>query len=303
MDAIEKLAAETAAMGSDMSAANIFLLRHKYKIQIAFYDGFLIRKYVSHSDLSGRNGVAFPAGTGNPQGAVQALIDDWQSTCRGTEGQLRFIFLSETQKTWLCEHFPKAQFFQDAGNSDYLYTAEHLAFLAGKKNHKKRNHVSRFTKTFPDFEFELYDETSSPDFLKIEDAWLTEQKESASGISESMNFERTEIQEAIAHWNKLKLCGAILRVNGTPAAMTIASEISPGVFDIHFEKSYGIYAENGGFAAINMKFAEHLLTKRDAAWLNREEDVNIEGLRKAKLSYHPDLLLGKYDCIPEESKC
>ena len=69
--------------------------------------------------------------------------------------------------------------------------------------------------------------------------------------------------------------------------MTIASKISDSVVDVHFEKAIGQYAVNGGYAAINNMFAKSL---NGAEWLNREEDINIEGLRKAKQSYHPKIL-------------
>ena len=74
--------------------------------------------------------------------------------------------------------------------------------------------------------------------------------------------------------------------------MTLASEITPGVWDIHFEKVIGEYAVNGGYAIINRLFAESLVAV-GAKLINREEDINIEGLRKAKLSYYPQTILDK----------
>ena len=93
------------------------------------------------------------------------------------------------------------------------------------------------------------------------------------------------------------MCGGIIYAEGVAVAMTIASKISDSVVDVHFEKAIGQYAVNGGYAAINNMFAKSL---NGAEWLNREEDINIEGLRKAKQSYHPKILLKKYCAIEKE---
>ncbi len=289
---LRRAASDAGAMSSDLSATNIYLLRHKYQTLIAYTGGFLVRWYQTSADLSGRNGITFPAGRGDPEKAVQELIQD--RTSRGLP--VHFVFLTEQQKDWLASRWPELTFSSDPGNTDYLYTAQHLARLPGRTNHKKRNHVAGFKKDYPDCRFELCTTAADADALvETERRWLAEQDPSA--VTNSMLLEQAEIQEVAAHWQELSVLGAVLRVNGEPAAMTIASCISPGVYDIHFEKSYGAYARSGGFAAINMMFAEYLYTACGAQWINREEDINIEGLRKAKQSYHPDMLLPKYDCI------
>ena len=69
------------------------------------------------------------------------------------------------------------------------------------------------------------------------------------------------------------------------------------LFDIHFEKCYGEYAQVGGFSVINKFFAEHLMKEYGAEWINREEDIGIEGLRRAKMAYRPDMMLEKYHTL------
>ena len=88
--------------------------------------------------------------------------------------------------------------------------------------------------------------------------------------------------------------GGILYVNNIPVAMTIASKISENVCDVHFEKAIGEYAINGAYAAINKMFCERL---EQFTFINREEDIGIEGLRKAKMSYRPKIILKKYNAI------
>ena len=89
----------------------------------------------------------------------------------------------------------------------------------------------------------------------------------------------------------LKLKGGVLYIDEKPVAMTLASPISSLVLDIHFEKALSSVAKDGAYAVINNLFAK---TCTNYKYLNREEDLGIEGLRKAKLSYKPALLLNKF---------
>ena len=96
------------------------------------------------------------------------------------------------------------------------------------------------------------------------------------------------------NFEELGLIGGIIYVNDSPCAMTIASKINENTVDVHFEKAVSEYALNGGYAAINKLFSEKL---DGVTWLNREEDIGIEGLRKAKLSYRPKIMLKKYSAV------
>ena len=129
------------------------------------------------------------------------------------------------------------------------------------------------------------------DAQKVADAWYYEhlQDEDASQLAEYK-----AIKEALENFEELGLIGGIIYVNDSPCAMTIASKINENTVDVHFEKAVGEYALNGGYAAINKLFSEKL---DGVTWLNREEDIGIEGLRKAKLSYRPKIMLKKYSAV------
>ncbi len=274
--------------GCDSSAVNIFLLREKYNTKIAFSSDALFRSY-SGSILPGRNGFAFPAGE-DPEGALKLLVAD----CKERNIPVSFVFLTEEQKDLVSECCPEMVFETSEENSDYIYTAQHLAELKGKKNEKKRNRVNHFDRVYTDWEIRYFDNADSGDFLKdmieVEDKWFEMQAET----SPSSVIEKSEIYEACQNWDKLGLIGAVLYVAGIPAAMTISSEISRGCYDIHFEKCYGDYSRAGGFAVINKYFAKHLWEKYDAKLINREEDIGISGLRNVKMAYRPDEMLVKY---------
>lgn len=278
----------SGAEGSDACAANIFLLREKYNIKIAYCEGALLRLYTG-TRLPGRSGVTFPLG-GDTAKALDMLEEDAKE--RGK--QPCFIFLTEEQRDILAERYPDMRFETSDGNSDYTYDATHLAELSGKENEKKRNRVHRFERLYPE-RIIKFSEREIPtfftrDMISVEERWFAAQTERV----DSTFVERLEIYESCRYWEELGLIGAVIYADEIPVAMTIASEISHGCFDIHFEKCYGDYAQAGGFAAINKYFAEYLVREHGAQRINREEDIGLEGLRRAKMAYRPDKMLVKF---------
>jgi len=297
--------ADSGYTGSDASFANIFLLRQKYGTQIALQDGFLFRYY---NGQGSRRGYAFPLGSGEPQAALALIVED----ARESDRLLEFCLVDEPRAQILQEYFDTLHFEENRGDSDYIYSAESLATLAGNQYKKKRNHVSRFNRTYSDYEIRPLMPSNFDDALTVEKSWLNietlgessdtdcectcECREAAwaerSEDEKSRLSEYCAIREALENFDALGMKGAVLYVEGKPVGMTIASEIVPGVWDIHFEKVIDEYAENGGYAIINKLFAEKLWAT-GVHLINREEDINIEGLRKAKLSYYPQTILDK----------
>lgn len=290
--AMQQIVAGTGTIASDACVSNIYLLRNKYDIRVAIKDGFLFRWYRGHS-MPGRNGVAFPLGKGDVAGAIRSLASDREK--RGLPSQM--ILLNKNQTEYCKENGIATSFDTHEGNWDYIYKSEELAKLEGKEHSKKRNRVSRFMREYPDWSIEFTDADNKTavleDMLRVEDEWFNSQEES----TESIKIEREEIREAVSLWQELPLTGAVIYTAGLPVAMTIASEISHGTFDILFEKSYGEYAQAGGFAAINKLFSDYLLRVHDAHFINREEDVDMPGLRRAKMAYHPEIRLKKYETV------
>lgn len=288
---LQRYMQEAQMMASDAAPANIFLLRNKYDIKIAESDGFLFRQYSCEHYL-GRNGYTCPLGKGNFASAVDILQED----CKVRNTPLDFIFLTENQASALSACGIFTDFMSHDGNSDYVYSAEHLSLLSAAADQKKRNRLSHFTRTFPHTQTVIVNECLDKycqDIMAIEEQWYTacpEQTVSVAG-------ERESIMEACRQWQKLGLIGIIVyNSDQHPIAMSIASQISPGCFDIHYEKCYGEYAQAGGYAYVNQQFAAYLSSHCQAKWLNREEDLGIPGLRRAKMNYHPDLLLQKFHC-------
>ena len=305
--AVTNAVAEAGYMGSDASFANIYLLRKKYGTEIALQEGFLFRYY---NGQGSRKGYAFPLGGDDPRKALDLIVVDARETGR----PLEFCLVDEPRAQILRDYFNKSapegvRFAENRGDSDYLYSAESLANLPGTTYRKKRNHISRFSRTYANFELREITSENVADALQVEKLWINngaaaesfEPCEPSCECEEAAWAERSEdeksrfaeycaIEESLQNFDALGMKGAVLYVGGQPVGMTMASQIIPGVWDIHFEKVIDEYANNGGYAVINKMFAE---TLAGARLINREEDIGIEGLRKAKLSYYPLTILDK----------
>lgn len=284
-DWINSCIAVSGTMASDASFANIYLLRNKYSTKISRYKDFIIRKY---SGKGARCGYTFPLGKGDVAKALAEIEKD----AKECGERLQFAFVTEEQKEVLENAMPaRFCYSSDAGDSDYIYLRSELASLSGKAFHKKKNHFSKFVRTYPDYKYYEIGACNIYDAQKVADAWYYEhlQDEDASQLAEYK-----AIKEALENFEELGLIGGIIYVNDSPCAMTIASKINENTVDVHFEKAVGEYALNGGYAAINKFFSEKL---DGVTWLNREEDIGIEGLRKAKLSYRPKIMLKKYSAV------
>lgn len=196
--------------------------------------------------------------------------------------------VTEDQKEELEQMFPgRFQFKLDRDSSDYIYKSEDLIHLSGRKYHGKRNHISQFERKY-DWSYEDISEENLEDCRHIAKEWC----KTHGGCLDDDGFasEPCAIDRALNHFNELHLGGGIIRVEGKPVAFTIGEEINPKVYLLHFEKALDGY--DGLYAVINHEYAARHLESYEL--INREEDLGIEGLRKAKLSYHPTIILNRY---------
>lgn len=272
------------AMGSDAAFANTYLLQQKYGTTIAFAASFYFRHFEGNSRL---RGYAFPCGAGDPAHALELLRRD--AAARGR--QFRFCLLTQQQRSTLEQLFPGAfSFSSDPGDADYLYTRDLLANLPGPAFHAKRNHIAQFERACPQWHTApLSAPGSAADALCVAEQWLQGMPEP----SPALQHEIRAISHALQHCDELGLFGCVLYAAEQPIAMSIGSFISDGVADIHYEKCVPEWKK--AYPLINRETARML---HPAAYINREEDLNQPGLRKAKLSYHPALVLEKFSAIP-----
>lgn len=175
---------------------------------------------------------------------------------------------------------------------DYVYRSQELIRLKGARYHAKRNHISRFLRDY-EFEFAALDETTldlCSDFMK---RWCEFRR-----CDEDMNLlgEWEAVKEALAYYSGLDVRGAAILIEGRVEAFTFGELLNTSTAVVHIEKANPEIP--GLYAAINQKYCQSHWAGFE--FINREQDLGEEGLRKAKLSYHPDHLVEKFTIFLQE---
>lgn len=239
------------------------------------------------SHYSGNTVYPFPAGSADPKAAVDAVIRDAQE--RGIP--FRVTGLGHEEKELLEQWYPgQFRFHCGRDSFDYVYDINDLADLKGRKFQQKRNHANKFVQTYPDFYVKPLDETTLPACKNMVDNWYY--RRSMENPHEDIQTEQVAIGRAFRNFRALGLDGLVLYAGGRLAAMTMGSFMDDETVDVHFEKADAEVP--GAYAMINREFARYLREKYpNLKYLNREEDLGITGLRKAKLSYNPHHMVEK----------
>ncbi len=182
-------------------------------------------------------------------------------------------------------------FFESRDASDYIYLQSDLANLSGKKYHSKRNHISAFSKKY-DWHYESINESNIAAVKECARLWYGENTDK---MNETMLCEQKGIELMLDNMQRLSIRGGAIFVDDKVVAFCLGSPINSTCFDTHIEKALSEYS--GAYAVINREFAKNELS--DYKYINREDDLGLEGLRKAKLSYKPSILLKKFECVKE----
>ena len=265
--------------GCDYSFANNYIWRLSNHIRIADVEGF----YCLKSYWTDHFVYTFPAGNGDLKFIISELLKDAE------ENNIKFLLrgIPKEMLQPIEDLFPgKFEFTANRDEFDYLYTVDRLSSLAGKKLHGKRNHIARF-KDHPNWSYEPITLKNINECYDMNTEWC----KLYSGIGdESLNHELCAVKEAFRHFFELNLTGGLLRLDGRVIAYTMGEPLSTDTFIVHIEKAFPDI--QGAYPMINQQFV--LANCQGYAYVNREEDLGDEGLRKAKLSYYPDILLEKY---------
>ena len=267
--------------GCEYSFTNLFLWGRQ---KAAFVDGGL----AFFSQFDRRSVYPFPLCSGDAKPVLDAIIHD--AHARGIPCYLSSMTEEDCQT--LEQLYPgRFRFHTDRDNCDYIYAIDDLADLKGRKFQKKRNHLNKFRKEHPDCVALPLDEKSRTGAFCMLRQWYERRAE--INPEEDFHLEKVALERAFAFQIPLGLEGMVLVEKGQTIAFAMGSRLSGDTFDIHFEKAREDI--DGAYAAINQAFSSHLREKYpELKWLNREDDLGIEGLRKAKLSYNPARLLQKH---------
>lgn len=251
--------------------------------KVAFVEGFL----VLFSQFDRKAVYPFPVGEGEILPVLDAIIHD--ARARGIP--CCFTGLNAENKATLEQYYPgKFRFQCDRGSFDYVYAIDDLADLKGRKYQKKRNHVNRFRTLYPNWRTEELNTGNLEAVRCMAVDWYRKREE--TDPMGNYVLEKVALERAFAYYHDLELEGLVLLDGDRVLAFTMASRLSEDTMDIHFEKA--LEDADGAYPAINQAFAQYLRNKYPTLrYLDREEDMGLEGLRQAKLSYYPDHLVEK----------
>lgn len=265
-------------MGCEYTFGNMFLWCGVFGTKIARYRDFAL----AISNEERRATYCMPAGIGDRREAIEAIRDDARR--RG----IPFIMHGITPDgiDWLNETYPgKFTYEPSRSDFDYIYSSEDLIGLSGKRYHGKRNHLTYFKKN-NDWRYERITPDNLEECRRMNDEW---EKLNSERKPEEIATELRAVNHAFNHFEEMGFIGGLIRTQDGVVAYTIGEPINDRCFCTHIEKAFA--SVRGAYPIINNEFARNELS--GYALINREEDTGDEGLRKAKLSYYPTILLEK----------
>ena len=276
----EQVVLQSECHNCDMSFANIFCWQDSYKSHIALWNGFLLIRFTTDN---GHTAYMQPLG-GEPS---KEIIEALEADAAVLGEPLRLFGLNEQWREALDALYPNrfAISHSDA-NSDYIYLVSDLATLAGRKYQPKRNFINRFVSRY-NYTFEPLNSENIDHCRELNARWCDQRKDICD------RNEQRALHRALDNFSVLPLEGWILYVDSSPCAFAIGSAVNHDTFCIHIEKVDTTF--EGAGAMINNLVAIEL--QHHFKYINREDDLGIEGLRRAKQSYYPVELLKKHSAL------
>ena len=282
---IEKYTAPWNIENGEFTFTNMFIWGGDGKMEYAEKDGFLFIKL----DFPGEKLFLWP-----PVPENEERLKEYDKAVRTGEEYLLsrgasvlFRSVSEPFKTWFETYSPRYEFVPNRNNFEYVYLSEKMITLKGKKLHSKRNFINRIKNNYPQLQYEDLKAENIDECLALYDRWT----EGHTAETIERFDEKMSVEKALRNMDALGLKGGLIRIDGVVKAFTVGEKKLPTMSQIHIEKADRDI--DGLYQIINQQFAERNCA--DTMYINREEDMGEEGMRKAKLSYYPDKMIEKYD--------
>ena len=268
---------------SDLCFTNLYAWGKKFNTQFAVTDDWL---FIRFKDNNGRNSYLKPIGTGDLKEGIEIILEDHKQY--DTVFQIRGMTKEMVDE--LETAYPNTFNFKlNRSVSDYIYTVDKLRELKGKKLQSKRNHINRFKR---ENEWEYKSLTNNPYLVKecktMLDKWMELNKDEKDPSIIYDDFATTIMLE---NFERLNLRGGLICVDNEIVAFSIGEPLTKDTIVVHVEKAFTTI--HGAYNIINQQFA--LYETDGYTYINREEDMGVENLRRAKLSYQPDILLEKFN--------
>lgn len=273
-------------MGCEYSFANNMAWQRLNDTLICLYDDF----YISCSFDIGQPYIAFPAGMKTDDNAGKEkyvkLFNELKNYFEKQGKRLVISSVTDDNLQWLKEYYgDKIICEYNRDGSDYIYNSSDLINFAGKKYHSKRNHLKHFYEN--DWSFEPITNDNLDECISFSATFYN----NAGEADFSSMVEQYAINLFFMNMDLLGLKGGALRVDGKLVGFTIGEQLNSNTFVVHIEKACSDI--QGSYPAICNQFVK--ANAYDLKYVNREEDLGLEGLRKSKLSYRPAFLLDKYN--------
>lgn len=277
----------TECRNCDLNFMNLVSWRFLYDTEVADYNDWLLFRFKADGHL------AYLAPVG-PSSDWKNVLHDMMHDAE-LEGH-PFLMLGVCKNSLAQLHAALLDYFYahaDRAYTDYIYSREKLSALAGKKLQSKRNFANRFAKLYPDYEALPLTREHIDECLALYTTWAEEKGKEANAQRYTYEAEHRSLRTVFHNWEELDGSGMVLRTGGRIVAFTYGAPINYDTFGVCMEKADTNF--EGSFAMINREFARSLPPQYTL--INREEDLGIEGLRHAKLSYQPEILLTKYSVM------
>jgi hypothetical protein len=255
---------------SDNTFTNMVCWNHYAHYRFAFIEGNM----VISTTIEGKTRYRSPIGPQNPD-----LLADVMNLAARSSDDLSFLILDPETKEWIHGLYPELNFYPERKYFDYVYRTNDLAELPGKKFATIRHQLNQFQRNCSPI-VEPINEDNIGDVQNFLDQWC-DWKDCDS--DPMLANEKEAVLFALSHYIELQLSGLAIRVEGKIGAIALFEGLNTDTALVHFEK--GLPECKGIYRAINAETAKFL--SKDYAYINRESDMGIEGIREAKMRYHP----------------
>ena len=268
---------------SELTFTNLFIWRHHYRpVWLQWNECILI---IFHPQTGTTYGLA-PLGPGDKKSALDVLSEEITK-------QTPDVRICRVGEEFVTNHVDPAKYavVNDRDNSDYVNLTKDLINLSGNKYHRKKNHLNQFIKNFA-FEYHPLNADLVKRVLGMQEAWcrFRECVEKADLLAEDF-----AVREALTCYEELGYQGGAILIHSAVEAFSLGEPLNEDTAVIHIEKANPEIP--GLYAAINQLFC--LNAWSNFTYINREQDMGSEGLRKAKESYYPHHMVDKYTLIPK----
>lgn len=262
---------------SEYTFTNLYMWNHKYNIRYDIIDDCLC--------MASNNIILPPVG---PSENILSAFDKFYKLLKNDYNDISLERFDNNTSCKISETYG-INMILDENNSDYLYNTCDLINLSGRKYHSKKNHINKFIKTY-DYTLENLDSNNINECLKFTENWVSSKNinENPGIVSEFDAIKK--IFDNYNHFNNIK--GIVLRIEGKIEAYTFGEKLNPYTAVTHIEKANADIQD--AYAFINMSFAKIM---SEFKYINREQDLGLPGLRKAKKSYHPIRMINKFKGI------